>query len=323
MADDKKKFVADDGYSEVPQPVTPEGGENEKKSKKGEVEVKKSDVKTPGQEKAGEKVPTAEETEVAEEVVEEVVEVESSIESIFEGTDLSDEFKNNIKLVFEAAVNEEVATKTESLKEELEEKLETELSEAIENRMKDVVENVDKYLDYVVGEWMEENKIAVEAGIKVEMAESLLGGLKDLFNEHNIEIDEDTFDVVDSLEKQVAELEEGSNGLVNENIELKAEIASMKATKVFESMTDGLSENQVERFKVLSEKLDVEDLEDYTSNLQVIKESFFSEGKVVAPKVEDVEEDEIILEEQEVAKPASDYTSINALVEAFNAKKKQ
>ena len=323
MADDKKKFVADDGYSEVPQPVTPEGGDNEKKSKKGEVEVKKSDVKTPGQEKAGEKVPTAEETEVAEEVVEEVVEVESSIESIFEGTDLSDEFKNNIKLVFEAAVNEEVATKTESLKEELEEKLETELSEAIENRMKDVVENVDKYLDYVVGEWMEENKIAVEAGIKVEMAESLLGGLKDLFNEHNIEIDEETFDVVDSLEKQVAELEEGSNGLVNENIELKAEIASMKATKVFESMTDGLSENQVERFKVLSEKLDVEDIEDYTSNLQVIKESFFSEGKVVAPKVEDVEEDEIILEEQEVVKPASDYNSINALVEAFNAKKKQ
>lgn len=327
MADDKKKFVADDGYSEVPQPVTPEGGENEKK-KKGEVEVKKSDVKTPGQEKAGEKVPTAEETEVeataeTEEVVEEVVEVSSSIESIFEGTELSDEFKNNIKLVFEAAVNEEVATKTESLKEELEGKLETELSEAIENRMKDVVENVDKYLDYVVGEWMEENKIAVEAGIKVEMAESLLGGLKDLFNEHNIEIDEETFDVVDSLEKQVAELEEGSNGLVNENIELKAEIASMKATKVFESMTDGLSDNQVERFKVLSEKLDVEDIEDYTSNLQVIKESFFSEGKVVAPKVEDVEEDEIILEEQEVVKPASDYNSINALVEAFNAKKKQ
>jgi hypothetical protein len=325
MADDKTKFVADDGYSEVPQPVTPEGGDNkEEKSKKGEVEVKKSDVKTPGQEKAGEKVPTAEEVETTEteEVVEEVVEVESTIESIFEGTELSDEFKQNIKLVFEAAVNEEVATKTESLKEELEGKLETELSEAIDNRMKDVVENVDKYLDYVVGEWMEENKIAVEAGIKVEMAESLLGGLKDLFNEHNIEIDEETFDVVESLEKQVAELESGSNDVVNENITLKATIASMSAEKVFEGMTEGLSDNQVERFKVLSEKLDVEDLEDYTSNLSVIKESFFSEGKIAAPKVEDVEEDEIILEEQEVTKPASDYDSINALVEAFAAKTK-
>ena len=118
MADDKNKFVADDGYSEVPQPVKPEGGEADRKSKKGEVAVKKSDVKTPGQEKAGEKVPTAEEVETTEtdEVVEEVVEVSSSIESIFEGTELSDEFKNNIKLVFEAAVNEEVATKTEPVR---------------------------------------------------------------------------------------------------------------------------------------------------------------------------------------------------------------
>lgn len=323
MADDKNKFVADDGYSEVPQPVKPEGGENVKK-KKGEVEVKKSDVKTPGQEKAGEKVPTAEEVESTEEVVveEEVVEVEASIESIFEGTDLSEEFKTNIKLVFEAAVNEQVATKTESLKEELESKLEAELTEAIDTRMKDVVENVDKYLDYVVKEWMEENKIAVEAGIKVEMAESLLDGLKGLFTEHNIEVSEETFDVVESLEKQVAELEEGSNSVVNENIELKNTIASMKAVTVFESMVEGLSENQVERFKVLSEKLDVEDVDAYAENLSVIKESFFSEGKVVAPKVEDVEEDEIILEEQEVTKPASDYDSINALVEAFAAKTK-
>jgi hypothetical protein len=87
-------------------------------------------------------------------------------------------------------------------------------------------------------------------------------------------------------------------------------------------MTEGLSDNQKERFKVLSEKLDVEDLESYTENLQVIKESFFSEGKVATPKVEEVEEDEIILEEQEVKKPASDYASVNALVEALDARKK-
>ena len=321
MADDKTKFVADDGYSEVPQPVKPEGGEIVKK-KKGEVEAKKkSDVKTPGQEKAGEKVLTAEEVETTDEVVEEVVQIENSIESIFEGTDLSEEFKANIKLVFEAAVNEQVASKTDSLKEDLESKLETELSEAIDNRMKDVVENVDKYLDYVVGEWMEENKIAVEAGIKVEMAESLLDGLKGLFTEHNIEVSEETFDVVESLEKQVSELEEGTNTVVNENIELKGVISSMKAVKVFEGMVSGLSENQIERFKVLSEKLDVEDADAYAENLSVIKESFFSEGKIATPKVEDVEEDEIILEEQEVQKPTSDYTSINALVEAFNIKK--
>lgn len=309
---DGKQFTADDGVSSVPGPVTPEGGDP--KDKKGKPEDKintKADEKTPGQ---GVK---AEEVEVAEE---EVV-VESSIASIFEGEEISEDFKNKMTVVFEAAVNEEVATKTASIQEELEAKLETELSEAIEAKMTDVVENVDKYLDYVIGEWMVENKIAIESGIKVEMAESLMNGLKDLFQEHNVEVSEETFDVVASLESQVADLEEKGNAVVNENIELQQTIAAMKAERVFDEMTEGLSENQKERFKVLSEKLDVTNLEDYGTNLQVIKESFFTEKTTTSIKAEEVEEDEIILEEQEVTKPASDYTSINALVEAFNTKK--
>lgn len=317
MADDKKAFVADDGISSVPAPVTPAGGEDKTVEKKKKEEPKASAVKTPGQEGAGKPVPTAEEVETVEEVV-----VEASVASIFEGMDLSEEFKNKISVVFEAAVNEQVTEKVETIREELEAKLETELSEAVETRMTEIVENVDKYLDYVVDQWMEENKIAIEAGIKVEMAESLMNGLKDLFTEHNIEVDEETFDVVSGLEQQVSELEEKGNELVNENIELTKTIASMKAASVFEEMTEGLSDNQKERFKVLSEKLDVEDLDEYSENLRVIKESFFSEGKVAAPKAEDIEEDEIILEEQEVKKPTSDYSSINALVEAFNTRKK-
>ena len=317
MADDKKAFVADDGVSTVPGPVTPAGGEDKMHDKKKKEEPKGPAVKTPGQEGAGKPVPTAEEVETEEEVV-----VETTVASIFEGMDLSEDFKNKLSVVFEAAVNEQVTEKVETIREELEGKLETELSEADETRMTEIVENVDKYLDYVVDQWMEENKIAIEAGIKVEMAESLMNGLKDLFTEHNIEVDEETFDVVSGLEQQVSELEEKGNELVKENIELTKTIAGMKAASVFEEMTEGLSENQKERFKVLSEKLDVEDLDGYAENLRVIKESFFSEGKVATPKVEDIEEDEIILEEQEVKKPASDYSSINALVEAFNTRKK-
>jgi hypothetical protein len=311
MLEEGKDFVADDGVSSVPSPVTPAGGEDKKKKGKPEDKIDtKADEKTPGQ---GVK---AEEVETEEEVV-----VESSIASIFEGEELSEDFRNKMTVVFEAAVNEEVATKTQGLQEELEAQLEAQLSEAVESKMSSVVENVDKYLDYVIGEWMVENKIAIESGIKVEMAESLMSGLKDLFQEHNVEVNEETFDVVASLESQVTDLEDKGNAVVNENIELQRTISAMKAERVFEGMTEGLSENQIERFKVLSEKLDVEDLEDYTSNLVVIKESFFSEGKIAAPKVEDVEEDEIILEEQEVTKPASDYSSINALVEALNTRK--
>jgi TolA-binding protein len=168
---------------------------------------------------------------------------------------------------------------------------------------------------------MSENEIAIESGIKVEMAESLMSGLKNLFVEHNVSVSEESVDVVNTLETTVSELEGKANDLVNENIELQKEIQTFKAEQKFDELSEGLSENQVERLKVLSEKLDIEDLDAYAENLQVIKESFFSDKPIVENKDVQEENDEIILEEQEVTKPASDYTSINALVEAFNTKK--
>ena len=324
MAEDKNNFVADDGISSVPSAVTPEGGEGKKDKLKKTAEDKPETSPTadgkkivPGQTDAGKPVPTAEEVETIEEIV-----VESSIESIIEGEDLSEEFKGKIALVFEAALSEEVAKRTLSIKEALEQNLETELSEAVETRMGEIVENVDKYLDYVVTEWTKENEIAIESGIKVEMAESLMGGLRSLFTEHNITVEEETVDVISTLETKVSDLEVSANELVSENIDLQREISSFKAGKIFDGLSEGLSDNQVERLKVLSEKLDVEDLESYSENLQVIKESFFSD-KPLTESQGDVQEesDEIILEEQEVSKPTSDYTSINALVEAFNTRK--
>jgi hypothetical protein len=324
MAEDKKNFVADDGISSVPSAVTPEGGEGKKDKLKKTAEDKPETSPTadgkkivPGQTDAGKPVPTAEEIETVEEIV-----IESSIQSIIEGEDLSEEFKGKIALVFEAALSEEVAKRTLSIKEQLETAIEANLAEAVETRMGEIVENVDKYLDYVVTEWTKENEIAIESGIKVEMAESLMGGLRSLFTEHNITVEEDAVDVVSTLETKVSDLEVSANELVSENIDLQREISSFKAGKIFDGLSEGLSDNQVERLKVLSEKLDVEDLESYSENLQVIKESFFSD-KPLTESQGDVQEesDEIILEEQEVSKPTSDYTSINALVEAFNTRK--
>jgi len=253
--------------------------------------------------------------------VEEEVVVESSIESIIEGEDLSEEFKGKISLVFEAALNEEVNKRTEVIREELTKSLDEALEEAVTEKLETITENVDKYLDYVVSEWMSENEIAIESGIKVEMAESLMSGLKNLFVEHNVSVDEESVDVVANLETTVSELEGKANDLVNENIELQKEIQTFKAGQKFDELSEGLSENQVERLKVLSEKLDIEDLDAYAENLQVIKESFFSDKPIVESHDVQEENDEIILEEQEEIKPASDYSSINALVEAFNTKK--
>ena len=319
----EETFVSDDGVSSVPAPIAPEGGEGKKDKlkktttdePKGAADDKKA---TPGQKDAGKKVPTAEEVEV--ETVEEVV-IESSIQSIIEGEDLSEDFKGKIALVFEAALNEEVNKRTETIREELTKSLDESLEEAVTEKLDTVTENVDKYLDYVVSEWMSENEIAIESGIKVEMAESLMSGLKNLFVEHNVTVSEETVDVVENLETTVTELEGKANDLVNENIELQKEIATFKAGQKFDEISEGLSVNQVERLKVLSEKLDVEDTDAYAENLSVIKESFFSDKPLVEKHDVQAESDEIILEEQEVTKPSSDYTSINALVEAFNTKK--
>jgi hypothetical protein len=313
MAD--AKFVSDDGVSTVPTPVTPEGGEGKKdklkKTKTDEPKGAGEAIKTPATEDVA-----VEDVETIEEVV-----IESSIESIIEGEDLSEDFKSKITLVFEAALNEEVSKREETIREELTASLDATLEEAVTEKLDTISENVDKYLDYVVTEWMGENEIAIEAGIKVEMAESLMSGLKNLFVEHNVAVSEETVDVVESLEGQVSDLEEKANTLVSENIDLQKEIASYKAGQKFDELAEGLSENQVERLKVLSEKLDVEDIEAYAENLQVIKESFFSDKVIVEKHDVQAETDEIILEEQEVTKPTSDYTSINALVEAFDTRK--
>jgi hypothetical protein len=309
---DEKKIVSDDGVSHAAGAVTPEGGTDKKRKADAPAKAEKMDtVKV-----------KAEDVDVSDDDAEIVVEVEESIASIFEGMDLTEEFKNKVTVVFEAAVNEAVAQKVQKIEEELNEKLETELSEAVESKVSEMVENLDAYLDYVVTEWMEENEVAIEAGIKVEMAESLMDGLKDLFSEHNIRVDEETYDIVSELEEEYATLEEKANDVVNENIRLAKEVADLKSREIFTESTSDLNMSQRERLKVLSENLNTTDLDEYKENLQTIKESFFK-GTIVSPKENDVvdEEDEVLIEEVTPKKPVSQYSSVNALVEALNSRK--
>ena len=314
MANDlEEKFVADDGVSTVPDSVTPAGGEHKKK--KADLN-KKADPKADEVESS--EVPGQTKTEEVEVVEEEVISIDESIASMFEGMDLSEDFKSKVTMVFEAAVNEAATVKAEGITAELEEQFEKQLEESIEETMDEIVENLDSYLDYVVGEWMEENELAVETGIKVEMAESLMEGLKELFTEHNIDVDEETIDVVAGLEEQIEELQSQVNKTINENIELSQAVLGLEAEKVFEEMTEGLTVSQRERLRTLSENLDVSDIEAYSSNLETLKESFFKKGKALTENVSD-DEDEIITEEEE-KKPVSQYSTVNALVEALNAR---
>lgn len=265
--------------------------------------------------------------DASEEIVEEVVEIDTSVAALFEGEELSEEFKEKVTVVFEAAVNEQAAKKFASLEEDLTTRLEAELQESVDSRVEEIVENLDKYLDYVVNEWMEENQLAIEAGIKVEMAESFISGLKDLFEQHNVEVDEETFDAVASLEEEVESLKSTSNNLVEANIDLQKKIDEAAAEKVFNTLTESMNDVQAERFRILSENLISSDLEVYAKNLRVIKESFFAstESEEITETADVMkdnlgDEEEVVLDEGVVA-PASEYSSINALVEALNTRK--
>jgi hypothetical protein len=293
--------------AEVPDPVVPAGGE----IKKRKADVNKSVD------------PTADKLGAASGVkpeVKEDVEVTESFESLFEGLDLSEDFKSKLSLVFEAAVNEAATEKANEIAGSLEEEFATKLEESVTEAMEEIVENLDNYLDYIVSEWMEENAVAIESGIKVQMAESFMEGLKELFYEHNVEIDEETVDIVADLEEEIASLKEEVNKTINANIELSEAVEQLKAAQIFEELSEGLTTTQKERFRVLSEKLDVSDLDAYASDLGTLKESFFkSAAPVVTETAADDEENEIILEET-TTKKVSPYDSVNAIVAALNSK---
>ena len=315
----EEKVVSADGVSSVEGPATPEGGapnagKASKKTPAGKADNVEDDVKTP-------QGSVKEDSNVVEEIIEEeVITVEESVAKMFDGMDLSEDFKSKVSLVFEAAVNEAATAKAAVIVEGKTAELEKELQESVTSTVDKMVENLDSYLDYVVEEWMQENELAIEAGIKVEMAESLMDGLRGLFEEHNIEVDDETVDVVKGLEEEVAELKNDANKRIDENLALAKEIAAFQAAKVFDELSEGMTLTQRERLKVLSEKLDFQSIDEYTANLNTLKESFFADDKPVV--TEEVEEEEIVLEEAEIKVPVSDHSSINALVEALNARNK-
>lgn len=293
--------------AEVPDPVTPVGGA---------IKPRRADVKKTVDASA-DKLGAA--SGVTAEVKEDV-DASESFDSLFEGLELSEDFKGKLSLVFEAAVNEAATVKANEIAESLEEEFTQRLEESVNEAMEEIVENLDNYLDYIVSEWMEENAIAIESGIKVQMAESFMEGLKELFYEHNVEIDDETIDVVADLEEEIASLKEEVNKAINANIDLSEAVEALQAERIFEELSEGLTTSQKERFRVLSEKLDLSDLDAYASDLSTLKESFFkSKAPMITESAVDDEENEIMLEET-APKKVSAYDSVNAIVAALNSK---
>lgn len=218
--------------------------------------------------------------------------IREEIAEIFGSEDLTEEFKEKVTTLFESAVNLKVTEKVASIKEELDAKFEETMKEAVES----MEENIDKYLSYVAEEWVEENKLEIDYGIKEEMTESFIFGLKKLFSEHYWEVPEDKVDAFDELTETVAELKKELDEVKSENIELADLLAKVNAEEIFKEVSEGLAVTQKDKFKVLAENLEFDGDEDvYRKNLETIKEHFFKSGKKTTQEstlFEEVELDE-------------------------------
>lgn len=192
-------------------------------------------------------------------------------DSMFDGQNLSEEFKERMKVVFEAAVNEKVNTIAEGLVAQANTMLEQQVQEISEG----LSQKLDDYLNYVVEEWMSENKLALEEGIKMDIAESFLNGLKELFESHYVSVPEGRVDVLENLVASKEELEQEINERVEENIKLQKALLEHQCGIAFLESTHGLTDVQIEKLASLSQGLQYENVEQYVDKLNILKETYF------------------------------------------------
>ena len=219
--------------------------------------------------------PEAKEDEVVAESSEEEVapeiNVEEDVEALLQGEELSEEFQAKAKTIFEAAINSKVAT----IKEELEQENSKKLEEEIESKKVELTERVDSYLEYVAGEWLQENELAVEAGLKTEMTESFLEGMKSLFEEHYVTIPDDKYDVLENMVNKLDEMEGKLNEQIENNVALNKRLAESTSDGIFSDVAEGLAITQKEKLASLAESVEFESEQNYREKLVTLRESYF------------------------------------------------
>ena len=231
---------------------------------------------------------SSEEVVAEEETTETVAEydVEEDVNALLGGEELSEEFKEKAKTIFEAAINAKVA----GIKEELQAQYEEKLAEEIEAAKESLAERVDSYLEYVADEWFEENALAVETGLKTEMTESFLEGMKSLFEEHYVSIPEDKYDVLESMVEKLDDMETKLNEQIEKNISLNGRLSEATADGILDQVSEGLAQTQKEKLASLSESVEFESEGQYREKLETLKESYFSDKKSPVAKTETLSE---------------------------------
>jgi len=254
-------------------------------------------------------VPASEEVQTTEN--EQILEVDitEELDSIF-GEDLSEEFKQKATSIFEAAVIARVNNEMEKIVSQLDEQNTTQLNEYKET----LVEKVDSYMNYIVEQWMEENKLSVENGLRNEITEQFMVGLKSLFKESYIEVPEDKYDVLDDLTNKVESLTAELDETVQDNVSLANQLIEYKKGNVFEETTEGLADTEKEKLFKLVEGVEFEDEKSFADKVSVIRENYFPKEKIQSPEQTLVEESGTQEPEQDLSGTMSKYvTSISRI----------
>ena len=218
-------------------------------------------------------VAEAEETTEEEVIQEEEIDIEGDVQALLEGEELSEEFQEKARTIFEAAIK----TKVSEIKENLETAYEQALVEEVQNIKEALEDRIDGYLEYVADEWIQENALQVEQGLKTEMTESFLEGMKTLFEEHYVTIPEDRYDVLESMVDKLDEMESKLNEQIDRNVALNRRLAESTSDVIFAEVAEGLAETQKDKFASLAENVEFESEANYREKLVTLRGSYFPE----------------------------------------------
>ena len=221
--------------------------------------------------------------------------MQEDVDALISGEELSEEFKEKAATIFEAAVLKRVKDEMTSLEEEYETKFAEQLEEQVDQIKEGLIEQVDGYLDYMVEQWVARNEIALENGMKSEIMEDFMGGLKSLFKEHYIDIPEEKFDLVESLEDKVQSLTDKLNEETANNVKINKTVKALQAKSIVEENSMGLTETEKEKFNDLVESLEVSDMDSFANKVKTIRECYFTQKPT--KKVDTIITDKPVLEE--------------------------
>ena len=259
---------------------------DEKKSevKEGEMPKAALDALKKSQDKKEMSHEDEKKKDMKEDSEEEFIDVSADVEALTKDEDLSEDFKSKAATIFEAAVKSKINDAKKKMHASYEEKL----KEEVDTAKSELVEKVDSYLNYVVEEWMQENKLAIERGIKGEIAEDFISGLKKLFEDHYIDVPDEKYDVLEDQASKIEDLEKKLNEQIEKNVEQNKAIGELKRQDIIDEASKDLADTAKEKFNKLAEEVEFSNEEDFSNKVSTIKESYFGAKKESSTEIDDV-----------------------------------